>query len=400
MSWLTPDIHRKFHIKPTVIKYKPDSVRNILDQIWKLTNVSIDLAFYAYFSRDNELALKILDLDKRVTEYIGQFIVHNAMAYGRSKEGGYAGLLSFYYGSAMDMISDSVKDMVYTLLVGYTPRLNYNQVLTYAEGEVVAKLKADKEFDVIELTDKYPVDVLLVVENEKYKFSPEPRDRVKKNSTIYVRGFKEIVLRLLSDLSIEFKLEDVETRGLDRVLRNLIDIKDCTVLMLDLAHYVLMEFSRELMEEVEDLEVQMDWMHMETINLLNNLAGKIDPSTFIGIITILKELEDIADASNTISRIPSLEEEFPEEYKILFSRVFESIDEKVKTITLSKPIDLHNLDHYLRKYGGQVLAVKTKESWIAYPFAREISLNPGDKLIVVYQEEFADEVEKLLGSKT
>ncbi|MEM4583057.1 MAG: DUF47 family protein, partial [Desulfurococcaceae archaeon] len=184
------------------------------------------------------------------------------------------------------------------------------------------------------------------------------------------------------------------------VLRNLIDIKDCTVLMLDLAHYVLMEFSRELMEEVEDLEIQIDWMHMETIKTLSSLTNKIDPDTFIGIVTVLKELEDIADASNTISRIPSLEEEFPEEYKILFSRVFESIDEKVKTITAGKPINLHNLDHYLRKYGGQVLAVKTKDSWIAYPFAREISLNPGDKLIIVYQEEFAEEVERLLASKT
>ncbi|MEM0001398.1 MAG: PhoU domain-containing protein [Desulfurococcaceae archaeon] len=400
MSQLTPDIHRRFHLKPTIIKYKPDSVRNILDHIWKLTNISIDLAFYAYFSRDEELALKILDLDKRVAEHIGQFIMHNAMAYGRSKEGGYAGLLSFYYGSAMDTISDSVKDIVYTLLLGYTPRLNYNQVLTYAEGEVVAKLKADREFEVIELTDKYPVDVLLIVEKEKYKFSPDPRDRVKKNSLIYVRGFKEVVLRLLSDYGVEYKLEDVEAPGLERVLRNLIDIKDCTVLMLDLAHYVLMEFSRELMEEVEDLEIQIDWMHMETIKTLSSLTNKIDPDTFIGIVTVLKELEDIADASNTISRIPSLEEEFPEEYKILFSRVFESIDEKVKTITAGKPINLHNLDHYLRKYGGQVLAVKTKDSWIAYPFAREISLNPGDKLIIVYQEEFAEEVERLLASKT
>ena len=400
MTHLSPSIHRKFHLKPSIIKYKPDTVRNILINIWKLTNISIDLAFYAYFSKDNDLALQILNLDKRISEYIGQFIIHNAMAYGRSKEGGYAGLLSFYYGSAIDTISDSVKDIVYTLLVGYTPKISYNQVLTYANGEVVTTLKAPKDLKVIELTDEYPVDVLLVVENNNYKFSPEPSERVKRNSVMYIRGFKEIVLRLLSDYGVEYKLEDVNVPGLDQVLKNLIYIKDCTVLMLDLAHYVLMVFNRELIEEVEDLEIQVDWMHMEIINLLSNIANRVDPSTFIGLITILKELEDIADASNTISHITSLEGEFPEEYKILFSNVFETIDEKVKSITVTKPTDLQTLEHYLRKYGGKVLAVKTRESWVAYPLARELLLNPGDKVIVVYQEEFAEEVEKLISLKT
>jgi uncharacterized protein with PhoU and TrkA domain len=54
----------------------------------------------------------------------------------------------------------------------------------------------------------------------------------------------------------------------------------------------------------------------------------------------------------------------------------------------------------LRKYGGHVLAVKTSDGWIAYPLARNLSLNPGDKLILVYQEEFKDEVEKLIREKT
>ena len=400
MSRLGLEAHRMFHIKPSVVKYKPMSVKTILENIWKYTNISIDLAFYAYFSKERGLALKILDLDKHVSEYIAQFIMHNSMAFGRTKKGAYAGLLSFYYGSAMDSVSDSVKDIVYTLLVGYTPRLSYDHILLYAEGEVVAKLTADRDFKVIELTDEYPVDVLLVVEGDKYKFSPEPSDKVRKESIVYVRGFKEVVLRLLTDKGIVYKLENVEVPGLDHVIKNLVDIKDCTVLMLDLAHYVLMEFSKELMEEVEDLEMHVDWAHMETINQLNSLSGKVDPDTFLGFITILKELEDIADASASISMIPGLQEELPEEYREIFKHVFESIDEKVKMVVITKPVVLSSLEHYLRKYGGHTLAVKTKDGWIAYPLARDLVLNPGDKLIIAYQEEFTEEVEKLLAHKT
>ncbi|MEM4717999.1 MAG: potassium transporter TrkA [Desulfurococcaceae archaeon] len=399
MSRLSPEIHRRFHLKPSMVQYRPEPIKNILENIWNYTNVAIDLAFYAYFTREQELALKILDLDKKISEYIGQFVMHNAMAFGRSRKSGYAGLLAFYYSTAVDGISDSVKDIVYTLLVGYPAKVSYSQILQYAEGEVIGKIKASRDFKVIELTDVYPVDIVLVVEKEEYVFAPKPERLVKKDSDIYVRGFREPVLRLLQDHGVECGFDKIDTPGLEQVVKQLVDIKDCTVLMLDLAHYVLMEHSKELMEEVEDLEIQIDWMHMETISLLRDLAVRIDPDTFIGLITLLKELEDIADASEAISKIPSLQEEFPGEYRELFSKVFESIGERVKTITTNRSIDLHTIEHFLRKYGGRVLAVKTKDSWIAYPFAKDISLKQGDRLIVVFPAEFSEEVDKLIAAK-
>jgi len=219
LSRLTPDIHRMLHIKPSMVKYKPLSVKFILEEIWKYANIAIDLAFYAFFNKDKELSLKILELDKHISEYIAQYIMHNSLAYGRTQEGAYASLLSFYYGSAMDGISDSVKDIVYSLLVGYTPRIDYNQVLLYAEGEVVGKFIADKDFKVVDLTDSYPVDVLLVVEKNKYLFNPQPNYIVKKNSEVYVRGFKEVVLRLLGDKGLEYEMKDLKIPKLEQVIK-------------------------------------------------------------------------------------------------------------------------------------------------------------------------------------
>lgn len=399
MSRLSPDIHRRFHYKPTIVQYKPEPIRRVLEKIWNYANIAVDLAFYTFFSREEDLALRILDLDKKITELIGQFVMHNTMAFGRSRQAGHAGLLAFYYASAIDGISDSVKDIVYALLVGYAPGITYNQIMHYAEGEVIGKIVAERDFKVIELTDAYPVDIVLVVRDGKYHFAPRQDEEVKKGSIVYVRGFREPVLRLLQDYGIEYKYDEVSIAGLDQVVKQLVDIKDCTVLMLDLAHYVLMEPSKELIEEVEDLEIQVDWMHMELISQLRDLASRLNPETFLGLITLLKELEDIADSSETISKIPTLQEEFPSEYREIFSKVFESIGEKVKTITTNKAVELHALEHYLRKYGGRVLAVRTKNTWIAYPFAKEISISPGDKLIIVYPDEFSEEVDRLLNSK-
>ncbi|MEM1749002.1 MAG: hypothetical protein QXT83_05270, partial [Sulfolobales archaeon] len=138
----------------------------------------------------------------------------------------------------------------------------------------------------------------------------------------------------------------------------------------------------------------------EAVDLLKNAANLLDPDTFIGLTTLLKELEDIADASNTIGNIPSLQEEFSEDYREIFSKVFESIGEKVKTVTITRQLNLYDLGYLLRKYGGGVLAVRSGKTWIAYPLARELNLTPGDKVIITYQEEFSEEVEALLRQKT
>lgn len=400
MSRLTPEVHKKLHWKPPVVRYRPDSVRNILDNIWKLTNISVDLAFYSYFARDYELALEILELDGLIGESVGHLVMHNAMAFGRSRRGGYASLLSFYYGSSIDIISDSVKDIVYTLLIGRSPGISYAQVVPHADGEIVARMSTERDFRVVELTDTYPVDVLAVVEDGRYRFMPKPSDLVKRGSALYVRGFRENVLRLLADHGVEYRMEAIGVKELEHIVKSLVSIKDCTVLMLDLAHYVLMEYSPELKEEVDDLEVYIDWRQMETMDLLKSSAGSIDPDTFIGLTTLLKELEDISDASSTIGSIPSLQEEFPEDYRELFSKVFESVGEKVRTVTVTRQLNLSELGHHLRRYGGNVLAVRTGNTWVAYPLAREMTLNPGDRAIITYQEEFTEEVEALLRQRT
>ncbi|MEM4014646.1 MAG: potassium transporter TrkA, partial [Desulfurococcus sp.] len=153
---LTPEQHRRLHEKFTRIRYKPVSVASILKTIWSLSDIGLDLAFYAYFSRDTEAAERVLDINRVIDENLAQFIMHTALAYGRTREGAEASLLAFYYGSAIDTIVDSVKDIVYTLLVGHAPSLSYDEIALLMDGEIVAKLVLEKPVKIIELTDAYP----------------------------------------------------------------------------------------------------------------------------------------------------------------------------------------------------------------------------------------------------
>lgn len=395
---LSPEQHRRLHSKFTKVKYKPLSVSNVLKTIWSLSDIGLDLAFYAYFSKDSEAAERVLDINKIIDENLAQFIMHTSLAYGRTREGAEASLLAFYYGSAVDTIVDSVKDIVYTLLIGYTPGVSYEEIAPLMDGEIVAKLVVEKPVKVLDLTDAYPVDIVLSIHAGKWMLAPGPDTIIPARSTIYVRGYRENVLRLLNDHGVPLQ-EKLTGDELDQVLKRVIELKDYTRLMIDLAHYTLLEADPGVIEEVEDLEVYIDWRQLDTLNKLKEVSGKIDPDTFIGLSILLKELEDIADASNTISHIPSLLEELPEHYRDVFSKVFETVGERIKTVTLKREVSMDKVVAWLRKYGGMVLAVKIGDTWIAYPLAKNPALRPGDKLVIAYPTEFADEVGRLIDSQ-
>lgn len=396
---LSPEIHRMFHEKVSRISYRPVSIKDILNNIWRYTDVALDLAFYAYFSGDRDAAKKVLEINKIIDENIAQFIIHTSLGYSHSRKRADASLLAFFYGASMDIIVDSLKDIAYMLLIGLEPKLTYEQLISYSDGEIVEKVVLPEEMKLIELTDKYPLDVLLYEYGGEWKIAPKPTDVLRKGSTLYVRGYKEIIRRLLMEYNANTNaLDELPQPELEPLAKGIVEVKDYSRLMVDLAHYVLMEANPALIDEVEDLEIHIDWKHLEVMNALKSSANKIDADTFLGIASILKELEDIADASNTISHIPSVLKELPEEYRELFSKIFESIGEKLATVNVPREMSLDRISSYLRKYGGTILAVKTSEGWIAYPLAKNPLLRPGDKIIIAYPYEFSEEVEFLLST--
>ncbi|MGB9828149.1 MAG: potassium transporter TrkA, partial [Thermosphaera sp.] len=126
---IPPDIHRLLHEKPIKITYRAKPVREVLNSIWLQSDIALDLAFYSYFARDQDTARLVLEINRSIDELLGQFILHTSLAYGRSREGGFAVLLAHYYASSMDAIVDSVKDIVYMLLTGYDTLVTYENIL-------------------------------------------------------------------------------------------------------------------------------------------------------------------------------------------------------------------------------------------------------------------------------
>ncbi len=95
-----------------------------------------------------------------------------------------------------------------------------------------------------------------------------------------------------------------EQKRFEEIVEYLVELKDTSELMLDLAYTALMLDSRELAEEVERLEENVDKLHtdFELLTLTSDFKEE-EASGFLGLIRIGVATEKIADAAAEMAEV-------------------------------------------------------------------------------------------------
>ncbi len=95
-----------------------------------------------------------------------------------------------------------------------------------------------------------------------------------------------------------------EQKQFEEIVERMVELKDTSELMLDLAYTALMLNSRELAEEVQHLEEYVDEMHtaFELLALKSDFK-KEEASGFLGLIRIGVATEKIADAAEEMAEV-------------------------------------------------------------------------------------------------
>jgi len=95
-----------------------------------------------------------------------------------------------------------------------------------------------------------------------------------------------------------------EQKQFEEIVERMVELKDTSEIMLDLAYTALMLNSRELAEEVQRLEEYVDEMHtaFELLALKSDFK-KEEASGFLGLIRIGVATEKIADAAEEIAEV-------------------------------------------------------------------------------------------------
>lgn len=95
-----------------------------------------------------------------------------------------------------------------------------------------------------------------------------------------------------------------EKKQFEEIVERMVELKDTSELMIDLAYSALMLNSKELAEEVERLEEYVDQLHttFELLALTSDFK-KEEASGFLGLIRIGVATEKIADAAAEMAEV-------------------------------------------------------------------------------------------------
>ena len=190
-----------------------------------------------------------------------------------------------------------------------------------------------------------------------------------------------------------------ENRGLfEKICSDLVELKDTSEMMIDLAYSALLLNSHHLAEEVLMLEDRVDHLHTEfELLVLSAKVGSQDVRGLLGLIRMGVVTERIADAAAEIAEVVIRS---GEPHPVL-TMVIQDAEETVERVVVGEgsPIvgKTLNAAKIPEETGMWVLIVRREDRWIR-PKPSTI-LNAGDVIIAAGYAEGEDDLKKLLDSE-
>lgn len=175
----------------------------------------------------------------------------------------------------------------------------------------------------------------------------------------------------------------------------LVEMKDTSELMIDLAYSALLTNSKDVAEEVEGLEELMDNLQYE-VAILCMLAARTpeEAADLSGILHVASASEKLSDAAEDIVDVVKRGVgDHP-----VYQSMLELAEEQVVKISVEGKSDLvgKTLGEYrlLTETGCFVRAIKRNGGWIYNP-SKNTKVKEGDTLIVIGAQNSVEKLEKI-----
>ena len=179
----------------------------------------------------------------------------------------------------------------------------------------------------------------------------------------------------------------------------LTEMKDLSEIMIDLAYSAALFHSRELAEEVLELEKRVDYLaYMLDMNAMLAARDAEDAEDLIGVTTVAAATDKISDAAGEIATIVLKEIGIHPIVREAFEKVEERLaraEVKPASIFISKRVGELEL---AAKIGVDIIAIRRQKEWIINPSEDETILE-GDVLIARGAPLGVDELKGLAEGK-
>jgi len=382
------------------IEYKPIPVRELLLEMKNLSELMIDLAYSSALYNDKDLAEDVLALESRV-DTLAYLLDMEIMVATRNPKEAEAMVGISRVASATDKISDAAADIaaIVTRNIGVHPIVGefFEKVeehlmkVTVKPNSTIVK----KTIDELELAPTMGIDIIAIRRNKDWILDPKGQERIYQGDVLITRGAPTGIEAFKDLAEGEFAKLNVEERAkFEEIGLRFVELKDTSELMLDLAYSAVMLNSKELAEEVERLEEQVDLLHTEfELLALKSDFKKEEASGFLGLIRLGVATEKIADAAADIAGVVLRGIEPHPILRLTISEAEETVAQAC--VSADSPLVSKTLKEARVHEGTGMWVLVIKRSGKCLRPRADSKIEVGDVLVASGYAEGADDLKKL-----
>ncbi len=365
---------------------EPRSVRGLLTEMKNTSDWMMDLARASLLFEDRELAERVRELELKMDKLMYKIRAVAVLAARNAEEARkIAGVLQI--ASAAEALSNSTGDMVDLVLRGMETHPVVKKAILRCEeriskvtvGEGSALLH--KKLEELELPSRIGVRILAVRREREWHVPPSPDTELREGDLLVVRG-PEGGISVLQRLS-GFKKSQTEGKERPSKLeRELAQMYDLSSMMVDLAYSSVLLNSKELAEEVRKLEERFDKLNYRMwLETLRTGREEQDLKKLNSLLQVVKCLEKISDAADTIADVVLRGEEMHP----VFAEALSRADEQVARFRVEggsrlegRSLGQLNLE---TSVGVDVMVIERGKKYLLEPGVKK-KLKAGDWLVV------------------
>lgn len=376
------------------IRYKPIPVKEILKKMKNISELMIDLSYCSLIFYDENIIKEIYQLEGEMDELEAQLIMHAALAT-RSPDDAEKIVSIYNLAISMDYISDAAGDIAKLAKRGARLRSSREFFASSSTNFVhVLPIYRSNPFIGKRIKDVYEelggiFDVIAIRRNRTYIFEPNENEKILDGDVLYVKGSAETIENLI--IKSGEKPEEEITIFEEGVLDSLLQLKNVSELMVDLAYSALLTRSKIIAEEVCEMEEYIDNLTEEFKDYIFK-SKDLSLEEKICMMGLADAYEEIADAAvNMVYSLKMGLKPHP-----IIDIVIDEAQERFSVIEVNDEMSGSTIsDLKLAKRGITVLAIRRGREWLFTPPYSKLKLRKGDILIVSYYSEAEEVISKL-----
>jgi uncharacterized protein with PhoU and TrkA domain len=368
------------------LKYRPRSVRELLTEMKDTSDFMVDLAYATVLFENSELADVVHKLESKMDELMYTIRIMAAVAARNVNEAKkITGILQV--ASAAEAISNATGDIADLVRRGIKIHPVVKEALRAADEKVVmikvasGSVMAGKELHELRLPSTIGVWVLAIKRKKDWMVPPTRETRIFVGDELVARGPWDGVKTLggMAGARVEAFTPSNE---LESIRVELSEMRDLSVVMVDLAYSSIMLGSREVAEEVRELEEECDKLNYKLWHDTLTAAARLesDVQKLNSVLQMVKCIEKISDAADSIADVVLRGVELHP----VFAKALSEAEEKIAKVEISKNSrfvgkTLRELNLWA-SMGIYILHIKRGRQHIIDP-GRDVKLRGGDSVV-------------------